>query len=275
MPDTSRTGSGMPASEASARRARGLNSRPRGSAAVWSSPSTRLQNSMPTGSPTRSPRKMGPAAVSTVRVAGRRTAASRRTGPGPRPGHPQSQRASSPAHRPRPFVNSTRSGATPDSPCRPSRCCAGVSDYRSGFEGVPDRMLRSLRIRCASVELRDLALGQMIPGSTSEALGGERPTDLRKQSEAGVLAEPNQHDAPRAPLHVRRTRPGHRRWVAADASLDNAVSMMRARGQAHVRHGRQQAAVRHFTEGDIATHAPHGQTGALVEAIASKARQRL
>jgi hypothetical protein len=33
--------------------------------------------------------------------------------------------------------------------------------------------------------------------------------------------------------------------------------------------------VRHFTEGDIATHAPHGQTGALVEAIASKARQRL
>jgi hypothetical protein len=136
-------------------------------------------------------------------------------------------------------------------------------------------MLRSLRIRCASVELRDLALGQMTPGSTSEALSGEQPTDLRKQSEAGVLAEPNQHDAPRAPLHVRRTRPGHRRWVAADASLDNAVSMMRARGQAHVRHGRQQAAVRHFTEGDIATHAPHGQTGALVEAIASKARQRL
>jgi hypothetical protein len=42
-------------------------------------------------------------------------------------------------------------------------------------------MLRSLLIRGASVELRDLALGQMTPGSTSEALSGEQPTDLRKQ----------------------------------------------------------------------------------------------
>ena len=149
---------------------------------------------------------MGPAAVSTVRVAGRRTAASRRTGLGPRPGHPESQRASSPAHRARPPVNSKRSGATPDSPCRPSRCCAGVSDYRSGFEGVPDRMLRSLRIRDASVELRDLALGQMTQARRPKrSAASSRP--ISASGEAGVLAEPNQHDAPLAPLHVRRTRP--------------------------------------------------------------------
>jgi hypothetical protein len=60
-----------------------------------------------------------------------------------------------------------------------------------------DQLLRSLRVRDAGVELCDLPLGQMTPGSTSAAPGGEQPTDLCKR-EAGVLAEANKGDALRA-----------------------------------------------------------------------------
>jgi hypothetical protein len=180
---------------------------------------------------------MGLAAVSMVRVAGRRIAAGRRTGPGPAAGTSRISTRVQPGPPSTPLVNSKRSGATPDSPCRPSRCCAGVSDYRSGFEGVPDRMLRSLRIRDASVELRDLALGQMTPGSTSES------------ARRAPRSTPRTANSPRAPSLGRRRR------IARQRGQHDA----RARGQAHVRHGRQQAAVRHFTEGDIATHAPQAR----------------
>lgn len=44
------------------------------------------------------------------------------------------------------------------------------------FERMLDQLLRSLRLRDASVELRDLAFGQITPASTSPAHGGHQPT---------------------------------------------------------------------------------------------------
>ena len=67
------------------------------------------------------------------------------------------------------------------------------------FESVVDELLCSLRVRDASVELRDLALGQLTPASTSLAPGGEHPADFR-EGEAGVLVEANECD----PLGARR-----------------------------------------------------------------------
>src|SRR5215207_2372875 len=61
------------------------------------------------------------------------------------------------------------------------------------FECVLDQVLRSLRVDDPSVELHDLGLGQLTPGSTSAARGPEQPTDLRKR-EAGVLVEADERD---------------------------------------------------------------------------------
>jgi hypothetical protein len=61
-------------------------------------------------------------------------------------------------------------------------------------ERVLDQIFRSLGVGDASVELRDLALGQRTPGPASWAPGGEQPTDLCER-EPGVLAEANQRDA--------------------------------------------------------------------------------
>ncbi len=62
------------------------------------------------------------------------------------------------------------------------------------FERVRDQLLRSLGVRDASVELCDLALGQVSPGPATPAKGDEQPTDLCER-EPGVLAEANQRDA--------------------------------------------------------------------------------
>ena len=67
------------------------------------------------------------------------------------------------------------------------------------LESVLDQRLRLLRVGDASVELRDLALGQVTPASTSLAAGGEHAADLRER-EAGVLVEVDQCD----PLCARR-----------------------------------------------------------------------
>jgi hypothetical protein len=88
-----------------------------------------------------------------------------------------------------------------------SRCCPGVADAPAGyggcsrrassaerkleiavraFESVLDQLLGSLRCRDASVELRDLALGQPIPGSRSRLVAGTRRASAR--SPQGRLA---------------------------------------------------------------------------------------
>ena len=64
------------------------------------------------------------------------------------------------------------------------------------------------------------------------------------------------------------------RWIATDASLDEALSMMRE-------HAVKRLCVMDddkkltgiITEADIATHAPEGKTGELVEAIAAQPPQ--
>jgi CBS domain-containing protein len=64
------------------------------------------------------------------------------------------------------------------------------------------------------------------------------------------------------------------RWIAADASLDEALGMMRE-------HAVKRLCVMDdtkrlsgiITEGDVATHAPEGKTGELVEAIAARPPQ--
>jgi hypothetical protein len=71
---------------------------------------------------------------------------------------------------------------------------AGEEIAMRAFKSVLDQLLRALGVRDASVELRDLALGEMCPGSTSAAPGGEQATDLRER-DAGVLAEANEGDA--------------------------------------------------------------------------------
>jgi hypothetical protein len=204
---------------------------------------------------------MGPAAVSTVRVAGRRTAASSRTGPGPAAGTSRLSTRVQPGPPSTPPREQQAVRRHPDSPCRPPRCCAGVSDYRSGFEGVPDRMLRSLRIRDASVELCDLALGQM---TQLDVRSARRRAADRSPQAVKPASWQSRISTTRPALHstygelAQGTVAGSPRMHRSTTGQHDA----RARGQAHVRHGRQQAAVRHFTEGDIATHAPHGQTGA-------------
>jgi hypothetical protein len=84
----------------------------------------------------------------------------------------------------------------------------GRAELRTGveiavwtFESVLDQPLCSLCVHDASVKLRNLALGQMDPVSTSPAPGGQQPTDLPERK-AGVLAEANESDTRCARLRV-------------------------------------------------------------------------
>ena len=62
---------------------------------------------------------------------------------------------------------------------------------------------------------------------------------------------------------------GKVRWIAADASFDEALSMMREHAVKRLcvmDDSKRLSGI--ITEADIATHAPEGKTGELVEAIA-------
>jgi CBS domain-containing protein len=58
------------------------------------------------------------------------------------------------------------------------------------------------------------------------------------------------------------------RWIATDASLDEALGMMREHAVKRlcVMDDKRLSGI--ITEADVATHAPEGKTGELVEAIA-------
>jgi CBS domain-containing protein len=63
-------------------------------------------------------------------------------------------------------------------------------------------------------------------------------------------------------------------WIAADASLDEALSMMREHAVKRLcvmNDNKRLSGI--LTEADVATHAPEGKTGGLVEAIAAKPPQ--
>jgi CBS domain-containing protein len=63
-------------------------------------------------------------------------------------------------------------------------------------------------------------------------------------------------------------------WINADASLDEALSMMREHAVKRLcvmDDGKRLSGI--ITEADVATHAPGGKTGELVEAIAAKPPQ--
>jgi CBS domain-containing protein len=64
------------------------------------------------------------------------------------------------------------------------------------------------------------------------------------------------------------------RWIAADASLDEALGMMRENAVKRLcvmDDNKRLSGI--ITEADVATHAPEGKTGELVEAIASQPPQ--
>ena len=64
------------------------------------------------------------------------------------------------------------------------------------------------------------------------------------------------------------------RWIAADASFDEALSMMREHAVKRLcvmDDSKRLSGI--ITEADIATHAPEGKTGELVEAIAAQPPQ--
>ena len=63
-------------------------------------------------------------------------------------------------------------------------------------------------------------------------------------------------------------------WISADASLDEALSMMREHAVKRLcvmDDNKRLSGI--ITEADVATHAPGGKTGELVEAIAAKPPQ--
>ena len=63
-------------------------------------------------------------------------------------------------------------------------------------------------------------------------------------------------------------------WIAADASLDEALSMMREHAVKRLcvmNDDKRLSGI--LTEADVATHAPEGKTAGLVEAIAAKPPQ--
>jgi CBS domain-containing protein len=63
-------------------------------------------------------------------------------------------------------------------------------------------------------------------------------------------------------------------WIAADASFDDALSMMREHAVKRLcvmDDNKRLSGI--ITEADVATHAPEGKTGELVEAIAAKPPQ--
>jgi CBS-domain-containing membrane protein len=64
------------------------------------------------------------------------------------------------------------------------------------------------------------------------------------------------------------------RWIAADGSLDDALSMMREHAVKRLwvmDDNKRLSGI--ITEADVATHAPEDKTGELVEAIATKPPQ--
>jgi len=63
-------------------------------------------------------------------------------------------------------------------------------------------------------------------------------------------------------------------WIAADASLDEALAMMREHAVKRLcvmDDNKRLSGI--ITEADVATHVPEGKTGALIEAIAAKPPQ--
>jgi CBS domain-containing protein len=67
---------------------------------------------------------------------------------------------------------------------------------------------------------------------------------------------------------------GSVRWIAADASLDEALGMMREHAVKRLcvlDDDKRLTGI--ITEADVATHAPEGKTGEMVEAIASQPPQ--
>ena len=75
------------------------------------------------------------------------------------------------------------------------------------LERVLDQVLGSLRLRDASVELRDLPLGQSIEASMVPAAAGEQPADL-PESEPCALEQADQRDPIRARRRVVPTPAG-------------------------------------------------------------------
>jgi CBS domain-containing protein len=64
------------------------------------------------------------------------------------------------------------------------------------------------------------------------------------------------------------------RWIAADASFDEALGMMREHAVKRLCvMDDNKRLIGIITEADVATHAPEGKTGELVEAIAAKPPQ--
>lgn len=64
------------------------------------------------------------------------------------------------------------------------------------------------------------------------------------------------------------------RWIAAEASLDEALGMMREHAVKRLcvmDDDKRLSGI--ITEADVATHAPEGKTGELIEAIATKPPQ--
>jgi CBS domain-containing protein len=64
------------------------------------------------------------------------------------------------------------------------------------------------------------------------------------------------------------------RWIGADSSLDDALGMMREHAVKRLivmDDGKRLTGI--ITEADVATHAPEGKTGEMVEAIAAKPPQ--
>ena len=64
------------------------------------------------------------------------------------------------------------------------------------------------------------------------------------------------------------------RWIAADASLDEALGMMREHAVKRLcvmDDDKRLSGI--ITEADVATHAPEGKTGELIEAIATRPPQ--
>jgi len=63
-------------------------------------------------------------------------------------------------------------------------------------------------------------------------------------------------------------------WIVADASLDEALAMMREHAVKRLcvmDDNKRLSGI--ITEADVATHVPEGKTGALIEAIAAKPPQ--
>src|SRR5919108_4545884 len=118
------------------------------------------------------------------------------------------------------------------------------------FERVLDQRPCLLRVGDASVEFRDLALGQLTPASTSLAPGSEHATDLLER-EPRVLIETDERNALRG---RRRVAPSPADalsgWEQADP-LVVAERRWRHAGAASELPDRHQSVIRHETSLDL------------------------